>query len=76
MQQSDKNTDFVTQLSNGSQTIRSEIRQKCISPVQACFRFELGLTVLKLFLKIWVNPWNYEQILAVFRIFLREMATV
>ena len=31
-----------------------------------CFRFELSLTVLKLFSKIWVNPWNFEQILAVF----------
>ena len=54
------------------QTIRSEICQKCretISLVQVCFRFEISLTVLKLLSKIWVNLWNFEEILAVFAFF-------
>ena len=59
-------------------TIRSEICQKCrktIPLVQVYFRFELYLTVLKLLSKFWVNPWNFEQILAVFCVFLREMVS-
>ena len=54
------------------QTVQSEICQKCretIPLVQVCFRFELSLTVLKLLSKIWVNPWNFEEILAVFCVF-------
>ena len=60
------------------QTIQSEIRLKCresISLVQVCFRFELSFTVLKLLSKIWVNPWNFDQIFAVFGVFLREMSS-
>ena len=61
------------------QTIQSEIDQKCretIPLVQVCFRFELSFTVLKLLSKIQkVNPWNFDQILAVFGVFLREMAS-
>ena len=60
------------------QTVQSEICQKCretILLVQVCFRFELSFTVFKLLSKIWVNPWNFEQIFAVFGVFLREMAS-
>ena len=60
------------------QIVQNEIRQKCrktIPLVQVCFRFELSLTVSKLLSKIWVNPWNFEQILAVFGVYLREMAS-
>ena len=59
-------------------TVQNEICQKCgetIPLVQVCFRFELSLTVLKLLSKIWVNPWNFEEILAVFFVFLRKMAS-
>ena len=59
-------------------TVQNEIRQKCreiIPLVQVCFRFELSFTVSKLLSKIWVNPWNFDQILAVFGVFLREMAS-
>ena len=60
------------------QTIRNEICQKTretIPLVQVCFRFELSLTCSKLLLKIWINPWNFEQIFAVFGVFLREMVS-
>ena len=59
-------------------TVQNETLQKCIETiplVQVCFRFELCFTVLKLLLKIWVNPWNFDQISAVFGVFLREMAS-
>ena len=59
------------------QTIQSEIHQKCretIPLVQVYFRFVLSSTVLKLLSKIWVNPWNFDKIFAVFGDFLREMA--
>ena len=61
-----------------SQTIQNEICQNCwetIPLVQVCFRFELPSTVLKLLSKIWVNPWNFDQIFAVFGVFLGEMAS-
>ena len=32
------------------------------------------MTVLKLKSKIWVNPWIFEQILAVYCVYLRKMA--
>ena len=54
------------------QTIRNEICQKCretIPLVQVCFRFESSLTVLKLLSKIWVNPWNFDEIFAVLAFF-------
>ena len=57
---------------------QNEICQNCretIPLVQDCFWFELSFTVLKLSSKIWVNPWNFEQMLAVFCVFLREMAS-
>ena len=59
-------------------TVQNEILQKCretIPLVQVTFRFELSFTVLKFLTKIWVNPWNFDQIFAVFRVFLREMAS-
>ena len=58
-------------------TVQNEIFQKCretILLVQICFQFELSFTVPKLLSKIWVNPWNFDQIFAVFGVFLREMA--
>ena len=58
-------------------TIQSEIHHKSretIPLVQICFRFELSLIVLKLLSKFWVNPWNFDEIFAVFGDFLREMA--
>ena len=59
-----------------SQTAQSEIFQKCRETIplfQVCFRFELSLTILKLLSKIWVNCWKFEEILAVFCVFLRKM---
>ena len=59
-------------------TVQDEIFQKCretIPLVQVCFRFELSFTVSKLLSKIGVNPWNFDQIFAVFSGFLREMAS-
>ena len=59
-------------------TVQNEILQKCreiIPLVQVCFKFVLSFTVLKLLSKIWVNPWNFDQIFAVFGDFLREMAS-
>ena len=59
-------------------TVQDVIFQKCretIPLIQVCFRFELSFTVLKLLSKIGVNPWNFDQIFAVFSIFLREMAS-
>ena len=59
-------------------TIQNEIHHKCrktIPLVQVCFRFELSSTVLKLLSKIWVNPWNFDEIFAVYGDFLREMAS-
>ena len=59
-------------------TVQDEIFHKCretIPLVQDFFRFELSFTVLKLLSKIGVNPWNFYQIFAVFRVFLREMAS-
>ena len=56
-------------------TVQDEIFHKCretIPLVQVCFRFELSFTVLKLLSKIGVNPWNFDQIFAVFSVFLRE----
>ena len=61
-----------------SRTIQDETIQKCretIPLVQVCFRFELSFTVLKLLSKILVNPWNFDQIFAVFDVFLREIAS-
>ena len=59
-------------------TVQNEILHICretIPLVQVCFRFELSFTVLKLLSKIGVNPWNFDQIFAVFSVFLREMAS-
>ena len=63
---------------SGPWTVRNEILQKCretIPLVQVCFRFELPFAVSKLLSKIWLNPWNFDQIFAVFGVFLREMAS-
>ena len=49
-------------------TVKNEILQKCreaIPLVQVCFRFELSFPVSKLLSKIWVNPWNFDQIFVV-----------
>ena len=59
-------------------TDQNDIFQKCretIPLVQVCFRFQLSFIVVKLLSKIWVNPWNFDQIFAVFSVFLREMAS-
>ena len=59
-------------------TVQNEIFHKCretIPLVQVCFKFELSFTVSKLLSKIWVNPWNFDQIFDVFGVFLREMAS-
>ena len=59
-------------------TVPNEIFHKCretIPLVQVRFRFELSFTVSKLLLKIWVKPWNFDKIFAVFSVFLREMAS-
>ena len=59
-------------------TVDDEIFQECretIPLVQICFRFELSFTVSKLLSNIGVNPWNFDQIFAVFSVFLREMAS-
>ena len=59
-------------------TVLDEILHKCretIPLVQVCSGFELSFTVSKLLSKIGVNPWNFDQIFAVFSVFLREMAS-
>ena len=59
-------------------TVQNETLQKCRETIpldQICFGFELSFTGLKLLSKIWVNPWNFDQIFAVFCVFLREMAS-
>ena len=59
-------------------TVQDEILQKCretIPLVQVCFRFELSFTVLKLLLKIGVNPWNFDRIFTVFSVFSAKMAS-
>ena len=77
-----KNTDFCHPIGQMDLscpwTVQDEIFQKCretIPLVQVCFRFELSFTFSKLLSKIGVNPWNFDQIFAVFSVFLREMAS-
>ena len=58
--------------------VQDEIIHNCretIPLVQVCFRFELSFTVSKLLSKIGVNSWNFDQILAVFSVFHREIAS-
>ena len=57
-------------------TIQNEILQKCRETIPLVrFTFELSFTVSNLLSKIWNNPWNFDKILAVFGVFLREMAS-